>query len=235
MKYTDSLFNGRGSKAKLAFRKMSWSMYRAEDVVKLEQRLQSHLDALHRYLTAINIQIQAQSAEKADKKLDKLDRTLDEVHTLVKFTQENRPKMLGYPWEVDMASHVEFEDALGRKVILPNVLCRSAQVFQDTLQIMFANHPGHQTIADRRYEIVDANTDLAILHAALDFPRDDSGLSALQDRWKQYVLPGAKLAMNIISKKRIRDSPDFLVPTIPKNVPCPSCGWHNCGRGLRKW
>ena len=89
-------------------------MYRAEDALRLEQQLQSHLDALHRYLTAVNIQVQVQSAEKANNKLETMSRTLDEVHTLVKVSQENRPKALGYPWEADIASHIELEDALGR-------------------------------------------------------------------------------------------------------------------------
>ena len=60
---------------------MAWFIYRAEDALKLEQRLQSHLEALHRYLTAINTQVQVQSVEKADKKLENVTRTIDEVHT----------------------------------------------------------------------------------------------------------------------------------------------------------
>ena len=208
-------------------------MYRMEDAVRLEQRLQSHLDALHRYMTAVNIQIQAQSADKADKKLDRVSRTLNEVYTLVK-VQENRPKVLGYPWEAALASHVKFEDALGRNVMLPDILCRSALSFRDVVQIMFANHPGFEMIVRGDYEIIDADTNLVILRGASNSSNSNLETKALQTRWRHHVLPGTKLAMNIINKRRL-GSPDFLLPAVPKEVPCPNCGWQNSGCGLRKW
>ena len=241
-RYTESLFNGQGSKAKIALRKLTWSMYRAEDALKLEQRLQSHLDALHRYLTAVSIQTQVHTAQRADNKLERMNRTLDEVHTFVKISQENRPKMLGYPWETDIESHIKFEDALGRKLILPDVLCQSAQSFQDTVQIMFANHPGFRTIVEGNYEIIDTSTNSAILspHSAILRPSSNSLGSDLNDvafqtRWRAHVLPGTNLAMNIINKRRLRGSPDSLVPAVPTEVPCPDCGWNCFGHGLRKW
>ena len=229
------MFNGHGSKAKIALRKITWAAFRAEDALRLEQRLQSHLDALHRYLTAVTIRIQAQSAEKANSKLERIHRALDVIHTLIKISQENRPRTLGYSWETDMASHIEFEDALGRKVILPDVLCRSAQSFQDTARIMFANHPGYQMIVEGNYEIVDAEINKAILHSASNLLGYGSKSTALHSCWEQCLLPETKLAMNIINKRRLRDSPESLVPSVSKDVPCPNCGWQSVGRGLREW
>ncbi|RII19140.1 hypothetical protein CUC08_Gglean001803 [Alternaria sp. MG1] len=54
-KYTQSLLNGQGSKAKVAFRKIKWSLYSAEDSRRLERRLSTHMDAFDRYLLAINM------------------------------------------------------------------------------------------------------------------------------------------------------------------------------------
>lgn len=210
-------------------------MYRAEDALKLEQRLQSHLDALHRYLTAVNIQTQVHSAEKANNKLERMNRTLDEVHTFVKISQKNRPKMLGYPWEADIASHIKFEDALGRNLILPDILCQSAKSFQDTLQIMFANHPNSQTIIEGNYEIIDASTNSTILRPYLSSSGSDLNDIAFQTRWRAHVLPGTALAMNVINKRRLRRSPESLVPAVPTEVPCPDCRWKCFGHGLRKW
>ena len=175
-------------------------MYRVEDAVRLEERLQSHLDAFHRYLTAVNIQIQAQSARKTEMKLDRIHRSLNEVHTLVKISQENQPKALGYPWEATLASHVKFEDALGRNVLLPDILCRSILCFQDTVRTMFTNHPGFEMIVQGNYETVDADTNLIILRGASEpTARKLEKLenTAMQTRWRQHVLPGTRLAMNL--------------------------------------
>ncbi|CAN9448284.1 unnamed protein product [Alternaria alternata] len=54
-KYTQSLLNGNGAKAKIAFRKIKWSLYSAQDSRRLERRLSTHMDAFDRYLIAINM------------------------------------------------------------------------------------------------------------------------------------------------------------------------------------
>jgi len=210
-------------------------MYRAEDAVKLEQRLQSHLDALHRYLTAFNIQTQAQSAEQANKKLEGLGRTLNELHTLVKISQENRPRVLGYSWEGDVVSYVRFEDALGRNVVLPQVLCRSAQSFQDTLKIMFANHPGYQSILRGDYEIVNAETGEVLFRPNSSRSGVPWRPKGLHHGWDRHFLPGTKLAMYAIKRKMLSACRQSQVPTVPKGVFCPRCGWENFGAGYRKW
>ena len=100
---------------------------------------------------------------------------------------------------------------------------------------MFANHPGYQTIVGGNYEIVDVETNEALLRPASNLLGGGSKNTMLQTRWRQCVVPGTKLAMNIINKRKLRDSPTSLVPTVPKDVPCPNCGWQSVGRGLRKW
>jgi hypothetical protein len=54
-KYTQSLLNCQGSKAKVALRKLKWSLYSVEDSQRLERRLSTHMDAFDRYLLAINM------------------------------------------------------------------------------------------------------------------------------------------------------------------------------------
>lgn len=56
-KYTDSMINGGGKKARTTFRKLKWSLYSADDARKLEQRLSSHLEAFDRYLLAFNMYV----------------------------------------------------------------------------------------------------------------------------------------------------------------------------------
>ena len=57
-----------------------------------------------------------------------------------------------------MVSYVGFKNALGRNVVLPQVLCRSAQSFQNTLKIIVTNHPGNQSIRRGDYETITTET-----------------------------------------------------------------------------
>jgi len=54
-KYTESLFNGKGRYLQKEIRKIKWSLYKADDAHKLEQRLQGHADAFQVYLVAIGM------------------------------------------------------------------------------------------------------------------------------------------------------------------------------------
>jgi hypothetical protein len=54
-KYTQSLVNGHGAKAQIAFRKLKWSLYSTEHAQQLEQRLSTHMEAFDRYLLAIHM------------------------------------------------------------------------------------------------------------------------------------------------------------------------------------
>lgn len=56
---------------------------------------------------------------------------ITEMFALLKTVQENLPKTIGYPWEGGWTKDqkpIYFEDALGRAVILPLMLCRSKDV-----------------------------------------------------------------------------------------------------------
>jgi hypothetical protein len=137
----------------------------------------------------------------------------------------NRPKTLGYLWESDVASsHIHLDDALGRKLILPAVLCRTPQTFQETIKIIFADHPGFQKVAQMEYEIIDQTDGRAIFQGARftpHFPRE--------------IQPGSKLAMSILSIRTQKAPRDEMVFSLPKEQPCPKCGFDTPGRGLRIW
>ena len=112
--------------------------------------------------------------------------------------------MLGYPWDADIASHVKFEDALGRNIILPDVLCRNAQSFQDTVQIIFANQPGFQDIVEGNYDIVDVNTNSTVLKPDSNLLKRHLKDIAFQIRWNKHILPETHLPMNIVNKRRLK-------------------------------
>lgn len=54
-KYTESLLNGRpGKRFKDEWRKITWSLYKAEDIQKLQTRLQGHITAFQLYSFAVS-------------------------------------------------------------------------------------------------------------------------------------------------------------------------------------
>lgn len=185
-------------------------------------------------------QIQAQSAAKAENRLDGIGRSVHEIHTYLMMTQENRPRMLGYTWESDdISTHIRFEDALGRKLILPVVLCHSPKSFLDTLKIMFTDHPGYTKVQLGQFEIHNAVSGQSLL------PRSSSILDPgilkefeienCRTLWRRSVVPGASLEMNIIKRRRFDAPENQLLPSVPREVPCPSCGFMISGLGFQKW
>lgn len=52
-KYTEALLNGQGSRFKREWRKVTWCLYKTEDVQKLQENLKGHLDAFNFYTSAV--------------------------------------------------------------------------------------------------------------------------------------------------------------------------------------
>lgn len=52
-KHTETLLNGQGSRFKKEWRKVTWCLYKAEDVQKLQGSLQGHISAFNIYTSAI--------------------------------------------------------------------------------------------------------------------------------------------------------------------------------------
>ncbi|KAI9739356.1 MAG: hypothetical protein M1834_007569 [Cirrosporium novae-zelandiae] len=231
-KYIESITNGRGGKVKITLRIVTWSLYKAEDVQKLEQRLGSHLDAFQRYLIAISIQIQVHTTSRVEASLQGLIRTVGEIHTYVQ-VQQNRPKVLGYHWEGDdISSHITLNDALGRKLTLPTALCRNLQTFQDTLEIIFRDHPGFCKVVKQEYEIVDEIENITLFRGNVFRPNPFIQNLVLGDI-KQFK-PGAKLGMNVLRVTTQETRWEQLILPPEKRQLCPNCGTKTYGRGLRR-
>ncbi|RYO06490.1 hypothetical protein AA0121_g12037 [Alternaria tenuissima] len=229
-KYTQSLLNGQGSKAKVAFRKIKWSLYSAEDSRRLERRLSTHMDAFDRYLLAINIQTESNFAEESRGQVNQISVTVAAIFDTVVTTQKMMPKMLGYPWEGDvLSSHVHIEDVLGRPIVLPFMLCRTSETLKDTMRIMFSDHPGLKEVVDGNFELVDKENQLTIFDGRVGRPgimdwRSDS----------DPVQPGAKLLMNILRVKTVHAPRASLVASVRTLETCLRCGFATPGRQFRK-
>ncbi|KAF2811278.1 ankyrin [Mytilinidion resinicola] len=229
-KYTQSMVNGQGSKAKGILRKLKWKLYNSEDAQKLELRLSSHLNAFQTYLIAINIQFEAESTNRLESKIHQISYSLSEIHTLVAITQQNKPRDLGYQWEADPASsHIYLEDIIGRTLILPFTLCRNTQTFHDTLKIIFADHPGYQKVVKREFEIIDQDGDTVFNGSTLRERFD--GLSSPP---LGKVRPGACLEMNILITIKKKAPRDAMVMPLSRTQPCLICGLPSTGIGFRK-
>jgi hypothetical protein len=231
-KYTQSMINGQGSKAKGIVRKLKWRLYSSEDAQKLELRLRTHLNAFQMYLAAINIQLEAESTNRLESKFHQISHSLSEIHTLVTITQQNRPPALGYPWETDsISSHIHMEDILGRKLILPHALCHNMQTFHDTLKILFADHPGYQRIVNMEFEIISQDGGVIFdgstaLRRKVPFGSYTSPLPV--------VRPGAHLEMNILISVK-KDAPnDTMISPYSRCQSCIKCGLPSPGIGFRK-
>ncbi|KAL1794408.1 hypothetical protein ACET3X_007829 [Alternaria dauci] len=229
-KYTQSLLNGRGAKAQVAFRKLKWSLYSSEDSQRLERRLSTHMEAFDRYLLAINIQTETNFKEEFRGQVDQISFTVAAIFDTVNTTQRMMPKTLGYPWEGDViSSHVQIEDVLGRSIVLPIMLCRTRQTLKDTMSIMFSDHPGLKEVMNGSFELVDRQKQLTILDGRTNTPQtreDHSPPDAVQ--------PGAKLLMNILRVKTVHAPRASLVASIQSLETCPRCGFATPGQRFRK-
>ncbi|OWY49740.1 ankyrin [Alternaria alternata] len=211
-KYTQSLLNGKGARAKIAFRKIKWSLYSAEDSRRLEGRLGTHMEAFDRYLLVINIQTETNFAEESRGQVNQISVTVAAIYDTVQTTQKMMPKILGYSWEGDIvSSHVHIEDVL------------------DTMRIMFSDHPGLKEVVDGNFELVDKQNQLTIFDGRVDTPQTKNYRSP-----SDAIQPGAKLLMNILRIKIIHAPRDSLAASVQALETCPRCGFATPGRRFRK-
>ncbi|KAF8244489.1 hypothetical protein K440DRAFT_609472 [Wilcoxina mikolae CBS 423.85] len=168
------------------WRKLKWRLFRAEDARVLEQRLKSHVSIFQLHMMAICFQSLARTQRAVTEGVGisrRLEGILSEVCQYIRDIPSKLPKFLGYSWEGSTGPKhgvVHFEDALGRHVELPRVLCRDYESFHDVLEIMFRKSSGHKRVLRKYYEIEDAE-----------------GNVINTKQWEQKVLPGVRIAMNI--------------------------------------
>ncbi|KAF8543027.1 hypothetical protein BDD12DRAFT_875385 [Trichophaea hybrida] len=189
-------------------RKIQWSMYNAEDARNLEHRLKSHVNAFEIILIAISLQSQVRTQRAIDENLAisrRTEQTLSDLCEHVKvITSGQLPNALGYSWQGSTGLEhgvISLEDASGRFVDLPTILCRNFDSFHDTLEIMFRKRPGHKIVAAGDYEIEGAE-----------------GKLVTASEWQNHILPGVRIAMNILIRQSHPKKFDEL-----SSRKCPRC------------
>ncbi|KAI9776663.1 MAG: hypothetical protein M1839_009469 [Geoglossum umbratile] len=229
-KYTEKFSRKEGKRVRTLLTEMQWITYRDEDARKLEQRLRGHMEVFQAYLLAVSLEFEAQSASRIESKLDSANHSLSEILATVQY-QSKQPKYLGYPWQGDCpGNRVFLEDVLGRPIELPAILCRDLRSFQDTLEIAFRGRPGQQQVHSGDYELVDASQGSLV---SLGLPsmrsNDKSGPLVLKGarEWQKKVLPGVRLAMNIILWGSSSAPRNEILPAVDKK--CPRCQALNGG------
>jgi hypothetical protein len=184
-------------------------------------------------LTNYHRQAETQSMERLENKLGHVSHTLTDISRSIEISQLNTPKVLGYPWETDSSSSfVHLNDAIGRSIVLPAVLCRTVQTFQDTLKIMFSDHPGFGDVNTGQYEIINETDGRTLFHG--------HRTSTLTRRnWEPLIPtkidPGSKLKMSILKVKVVPTPQKALVASVQRDERCPACEFLTSGRAFWTW
>ncbi|KAF8539814.1 hypothetical protein BDD12DRAFT_881775 [Trichophaea hybrida] len=148
------------------WRKLKWQLFHAEDARVLEQQPKSHVSIFQLHMVVISFQSLVRTQRAVNEGVG-ISRRLEGI--LSEVCRSTGPKH----------GIVHLEDALGRHVETPGVLCRDYESFHDVLEIMFRKMAGHERVLRNCYEIEDAEGNLI-----------DTA------QWEQKVLPGVRIAMN---------------------------------------
>ncbi|KAI1740091.1 hypothetical protein F4680DRAFT_419658 [Xylaria scruposa] len=203
-----SLFRaGRGTIKKLeeAWTKISWAIFRKEDIRKLESALQPHLSALQLYEMALQRsslhRVENCTAETA-LVVRRIEVTMMGLLDSLKSAYNTRPPHISD--KISKSQPVFFEDALGRSIELPREFCVSKQRFQQHLEILFQDLPGYGKVINQEYEL-----------------EDPAGTSIISNRdWHIQVTAGTRIAMSLLFKLTSRRK--HLISQI-----CPKCNTVN--------
>ncbi|KAH8591175.1 hypothetical protein B0O99DRAFT_632634 [Bisporella sp. PMI_857] len=166
-----------------AWRKVSWAIFRKEDVQKLERGLQCHLSRLQVYGTFLPYSSLSR-VEKSTAEITLVTRktevTMMAMFDLLKSVYNMLPPQIND--KLSKGQPVFFEDALGRSIELPREFCTSKEKFQRHLEILFEGMPGHDKVAKREYQLEDA-----------------AGMTTISaDNWHLKVTAGARVAMIVL-------------------------------------
>ncbi|KAF2967256.1 hypothetical protein GQX73_g6345 [Xylaria multiplex] len=168
---------GKASTKRLekTWKKLSWAVFRKEDVRKLERDLQSHLKALHLYLSSLELlslfRLAKRTAEAELSIRNTEVTTMNILNSLqpVLSVLATLPPQVGD--KINKSQPVFFEDALGRSIELPREFCVSKEGL-----------PGHDKVVKNQYHLED--------------PAGTTIISA--DAWHLKVTAGATIAMTLL-------------------------------------
>ncbi|PWW75660.1 hypothetical protein C7212DRAFT_358554 [Tuber magnatum] len=140
-KYRESLCHGgSGRKVKDAWRKISYRIFKEEDVVMLK-------DSLRRRVEAINILLMVAGIRS----VFSLEAKVSDMELAVRLRQPKIPERLGSGIE----GSVVLQDALGRTFPAPFVVCATSEMFHSFLELSFRGLPGHRKVLSREYSVTD--------------------------------------------------------------------------------
>ena len=124
-------------------------------------------------------------------------------------------------------------------ILVWQLLTNTFQSFQDTLEIIFRDLPGYRTICKGDYELVDELEGKLItfgLPNSSESERESRPVLKTANEWQKKVLPGVRVAMNIILHGRMPAPRSEPLPAVQKQ--CPRCRTLNSGRisgGFMTW
>ncbi|CAZ85148.1 unnamed protein product [Tuber melanosporum] len=143
-KYRESLCHGgSGRKVKDAWRKISYKIFKEEDVVMLK-------DSLRRRVEAINILLMVAGIRS----VFSLENKVSDMELAICLQQPKIPKNL-YP---GIEGSIVLQDALGRTFPVPFVICSTLEMFHGFLELSFRGLPGHQKVLLREYSVSDGES-----------------------------------------------------------------------------
>ncbi|KAI3320483.1 hypothetical protein HD806DRAFT_506576 [Xylariaceae sp. AK1471] len=199
-----SLFRGRKAsmkKLEKAWKKVSWAVFRNEDVQKLERDLQGHMLALQIY----ELFLQRSSLSRVEKTTIEIALTTRNIEVTMKtmfdlLTSVHNTLPPQISDKINKRQPVFFEDALGRSIELPREFCVSKERFHRHLELLFQDMPGHNKVFKKQYTLEDAEG-TAIISA---------------DNWHLKVTAGTRVAMTILHFQLVSGAKDSVAQKCPR-------------------
>ncbi|KAF8541773.1 hypothetical protein BDD12DRAFT_828233 [Trichophaea hybrida] len=231
----------RGRIHKSSWRKIGWALLKEEEVPKLRSVLAMHTGHLNLLISTAGTKASLRTEVRQEEDRSILNNQTAELENLRKEVARSNEALqrlqtsvsfrnIGQSWEWSGEAPIRFEDALGRRILLPPQLVEKWDVFEAILHIRFHDFPGQQRVESGNYEIRD---------------EADASRSIAKAEWAKLILPGMGISMNMVLKRQIDGDEAYRCPRSDCNflnerpegvdgVNCKRCGlWIHAIEGNR--
>ncbi|KAF8249098.1 hypothetical protein K440DRAFT_660383 [Wilcoxina mikolae CBS 423.85] len=204
----------RGRLHESSWRKVGWALFKEEEVRELRLKLASHAYSLNLLIstagTKASLQTEARQEENRSILISQkaeLENLRNEVARSIGILQQLQTSVsfrnIGQSWEWNEEAPIRFEDALGRRLLLPLQLVEKWDVFDAILRARFHDFPGQRRVESGNYEIRD---------------EADAGRSLAKAAWAKLMLPGMRVSMNMVLERQIDGNEAYRCPRSDCNV-----------------
>ncbi|KAF8251319.1 hypothetical protein K440DRAFT_81113 [Wilcoxina mikolae CBS 423.85] len=196
----------RGRLKNSSWRKIGWALFKEDEVRELRDVLRMHIDCISLLVVTAgaksSLRIESRQQENQSAIIGTIAVQRAELENLsidiLRQLQINiMSKNIGYSWEWSGEAPIRFEDALGRRLLLPLQLVGTWDVFKAILRARFKEFPGERRVQSGQYRILDSSNECKSLDKA---------------SWVTSALPGMDVFMSMVVERNISCKQEYECP-----------------------